>query len=85
MFVPEVIGVAGGGTGDPGSLPNYITSNDKNYDNIAKRYLVAVLFSVITYITVIYNNINDYEGYPGPLTNDQWAPYYQLGGPGVPN
>ena len=41
--------------------------------------------SVITHVTVINNYINDDKGAPGPLTNEQGAPIYQLGGPGIPN
>ena len=68
------VGVARGGPRGPGPLTIKIPPMIKNYDNIALRCLIAVLFSVITHITVINNNIHDYEGAPGPLTNNQGAP-----------
>ena len=34
----------------------------------------CIFFSVITHITVIHKNINDNEGAPGPLTNNQGDP-----------
>ena len=54
----------------PAPSPIKVPSILKNYDNIAKRCLVAVFFSVLTHIIVINTNINDNKGAPGPLTND---------------
>ena len=50
----ETIGVAGGAA-PPIKIPLMI----KNYDNIAYWCLVAVVFFVITNLTVINVNIND--------------------------
>ena len=55
---PSGIGVARGGPGGPGP-PNQNTTNDKKLWQHSLAMFSCSLFSVITHITVINNNIND--------------------------